>query len=327
MVVVLAYTTESNPDPLYLCIIIKCSLGLLVSVVFLLTSLQLVFFIISQDVISNGKRGSKAQCLKVAGTALSTGRSVLIDRCNIDVTQRQEFLILAKERGVPAHALVINLPLSVCIQRASQRTEHEGGLEGSGVGGVVTRVSRSRIPPTLEEGFVRITYCRTDIELEGTVALYSQLDIRGRLPLGVFGARVQEGKGTLRSLLQNGSKELKSKHIRDQPAMQTEGDDRDGTSSLAFPSISTADFQFDHEMAADVIVETVVEFHRNLSHAGLRFIFVDLSGNSDMLRRVSKKAAEAGMSSLQLLIHAGDITKLCSSGGPKCNFIANATNW
>ncbi|KAG0560402.1 hypothetical protein KC19_10G178600 [Ceratodon purpureus] len=282
---------------------------------------------VCQDVISNGKRGSKAQCLKVAGTALSTGRSVLIDRCNIDGTQRQEFLVLAKERGVQAHALVINLPVSVCIQRASKRTEHEGGLEGSGVGGVVTRVSRSRIPPTLEEGFVRITYCRTDTELDKTVSLYSQLDIGGHLPLGVFGASVQEEKGTLRSLLQNGSKELKLKSTSNRQAMQTKVDETDGARSLAFPSISTADFQFDHEMAADIIVETVVEFHRNPSHAGLRFVFVDLSGNSDMLRRVSKKAAEAGMSALQLLIHAGDITNLRTSGGPQCNYIANATNW
>lgn len=318
-----------------------------------------------QDVISNGKRGTKVQCLKLAGTALSTGRSVLIDRCNIDVEQRKEFLLLAKERGIEAHALVINLPLSVCIQRASQRIEHEGGLQGSGVGGVVTRVSRSRIPPTLEEGFVRITYCRTDTELEKSVALYSQLDVRGRLPSGVFGASVQEGKGTLRSLLQNVGKEVKPKSSSDQQALQissfsqnvrgstsasssphlnggdrridasvadmmvemSENDDTDGARSLAFPSISTADFQFDHEMAADIIVEMVIEFHRNPNHAGLKLVFVDLSANSDMLCRVSKKAAEAGLSSLQLLIHAGDITKLLSSGGPKCNFIANATNW
>lgn len=307
-----------------------------------------------QDVISNGKRGTKVQCLKLAGTALSTGRCVLIDRCNIDVEQRNEFLLLAKERGVEAHALVINLPLSVCIQRASQRVEHEGGLQGSGVGGVVTRVSRSRIPPTLEEGFVRITYCRTDPELEKSVALYSQLDVRGSLPSGVFGASVQEGKGTLRSLLQNVGKELKPKSSSEQQALQissnssphSNGGDRstettvvdvmvemnkdgdaDGARSLAFPSISTADFQFDHEMAAGIIVEMVVEFHRNPNNAGLNLVFVDLSASSDMLLRVSKKAAEAGVSSLQLLIHAGDITKLHSSGGPKCKFIANATNW
>lgn len=235
--------------------------------------------------------------------------------------------MLAKERGVQAHALVINLPLSVCIQRASQRTEHEGGLEGSGVGGVVTRVLRSRIPPTLEEGFVRITYCRTDTEVEKTVVSYSQLNIRGHLPLGMFGASVEEGKGTLRALLQNGSNELKPKSTSNQQAMEIKGDEKDGARFLAFPSISTADFQFDHAMAADIIVETVGEFHRNPGHAGLRFVFVDLSGNSDMLCRVSKKAAEAGMSSLQLLIHAGDITKLRTSGGPQCNFIANATNW
>lgn len=308
-----------------------------------------------QDVISNGKRGTKQQCLKLAGTALSSGCCVLIDRCNIDVEQRKEFLLLAKDRGIEAHALVINLPLSVCIKRASQRTEHEGGLQGSGVGGVVTRVSRSLILPTLNEGFVRITYCRTDTELENAVALYSQLDQSGRLPSGVFGASVQEGKGSLRSLLAKdpNTKSSGIQHINsssqnvqgpinplrfgrdrrtDASVLGTmaeldKDDNTDGSKSLAFPSISTADFQFDHEMAADIIVEMVVEFHRNPNHAGMRLVFVDLSANSDMLCRVSKKAAEAGVSSPQLVIHAGDITKMLSSGGPKCNFIANATNW
>ncbi|XP_024389394.1 transcription factor bHLH140 isoform X3 [Physcomitrium patens] len=319
---------------------------------------------ICQDVISNGKPGSKQKCLKDAAAALSAGTSVLIDRCNIDVSQRKEFLQLAKDKGVESHALVLNIPVKECIKRASERVAHEGGLDGSNAAGIALRFARSRVPPSLEEGFVRVTYCRTDPEIENIVCVYSQLGFWDHLPLGVFGASVQEGKEKLKSVLQNKESSLKPTYDKQelransltqislQGPMNVAGSSRSndgdgetkasveepttgkskdwyaaGARSLAFPSISTADFQFDHGKAADIILETAVEFHRKPKHAGLRLVFVDLSPSSDMLSRVSAKAAEAGLSSLQLLIYAGDITTLHTTGGPRCNFIANATNW
>lgn len=330
---------------------------------------KLQLSVVEQDVISNGNRGTRVQCLKTASTALSAGHSVLIDRCNIDIEQRKEFLQLAKERGIEAHALVLNLPVTLCIQRASQRTGHEGGLDGPNVGAVVNRVSRTRTPPTLGEGFVRITYCRTDAEVEKTVILYSQLHPEDHLPAGVFGASVEGGKGTLQSLFQNTGKDVQVNIAKKQPEFhmngslqssqesaspssqsymmnslnvenektvegvermmlvsQDAGEDL-GARSLAFPSISTADFQFDHDMAATIMVEAAATFHKSNEHLGLRLVFVDLSADSDMLARVRRKAAEVGVDSLQLLTHSGDITKLRTSGGPWCNFIANATNW
>lgn len=330
---------------------------------------KLQLSVVEQDVISNGNRGTRVQCLKTASTALSAGHSVLIDRCNIDIEQRKEFLQLAKERGIEAHALVLNLPVTLCIQRASQRTGHEGGLDGPNVGAVVNRVSRTRTPPTLGEGFVRITYCRTDAEVEKTVILYSQLHPKDHLPEGVFGASVEGVKGTLQSLFQNTGKDVQVNTAKKQPEFhmngslqstqgstspssqsymmnslnvenektvegvermmlvsQDAGEDL-GARSLAFPSISTADFQFDHDMAATIMVEAAAAFHKSNEHLGLRLVFVDLSADSDMLARVRRKAAEVGVDSLQLLTHSGDITKLRTSGGPRCNFIANATNW
>lgn len=320
---------------------------------------------VEQDVISNGNRGTRVQCLKSASTALSAGHSVLIDRCNIDVEQRKEFLQLAKERGIEAHALVLNLPVTLCIQRATQRIGHEGGLDGPNVGAVVNRISRTRMPPTLGEGFVRITYCRTDAEVEKIVILYSQLHPKDNLPEGVFGASVEGGKGTLQSFFQNTGKGVQANTTNKQLEFHMNGssqssqgsmspspqnytlnslnvenegvermmlDSQDagedlGARSLAFPSISTADFQFDHDMAATIMVETVATFHKSNEHLGLRLVFVDLSADSDMLGRVRRKAAEVGVDSLQLLTHSGNITKLQTSGGPQCNFIANATNW
>ncbi|KAM2468265.1 hypothetical protein PS1_009984 [Malus domestica] len=46
-------------------------------------------------------------------------------------------------------------------------------------------------------------------------------------------------------------------------------------STLAFPSISTADFQLDLAKASDIIVEKVIEFRNKLGNS--RLVLVDLS--------------------------------------------------
>ncbi len=319
-----------------------------------------------QDVISKGHRGTRVQCLKQAASAVSKGSSILIDRCNIDVDQRRDFLELAKERGIQAHALVLNFPSSVCIQRATQRTEHEGGLLGPDVGRVVNHVYRSRQLPTLLEGFSHITYCRTDAEVEKAVTLYSQLHTEDHLPFGIFGSTVYEGKGTLQFSATAARDDEREVGVRTQQVQQTnaqesqaspgikpgessianksqdlavekeekstlgilfDSDSCEGKKTLAFPSISTSDFQFDHEKAADIIVKAAIQFFQDKDHAGLRLIFVDLSPNSDMLARVRRNLVKEGLNPQQLLTHAGDITKLRSSGGLACNMITNAANW
>jgi hypothetical protein len=52
-----------------------------------------------QDSINGGKRGSKEMCLSAARSALAAGRSVIIDRTNIDTAQRQPFMQLARQCG------------------------------------------------------------------------------------------------------------------------------------------------------------------------------------------------------------------------------------
>ncbi|KAH8971818.1 hypothetical protein BDL97_02G162800 [Sphagnum fallax] len=288
---------------------------------------------ICQDVISKGHRGTRVQCLKQAASAVSKGSSILIDRCNIDVDQRRDFLELAKERDV---------------------------------GRVVNHVYRSRQLPTLVEGFSRITYCRTDAEVEKAVTLYSQLHTEDHLPFGIFGSTVYEGKGTLQFSATAARDDEREVGVRTQQVQQTnaqesqaspgikpgessianksqdlavekeekstlgilfDSDSCEGKKTLAFPSISTSDFQFDHEKAADIIVKAAIQFFQDKDHAGLRLIFVDLSPNSDMLARVRRNLVKEGLNPQQLLTHAGDITKLRSSGGLACNMITNAANW
>jgi aprataxin len=95
--------------------------------------------------------------------------------------------------------------------------------------------------------------------------------------------------------------------------------------TLAFPSISTADFQFDLERASDIIVDVATEFVQK--HDNGRLVLVDLSQKSRILTLVKDKAAKKGIDSSRFFTFVGDITQLNSKGGLQCNVIANAANW
>ncbi|KAB2630476.1 transcription factor bHLH140 [Pyrus ussuriensis x Pyrus communis] len=87
--------------------------------------------------------------------------------------------------------------------------------------------------------------------------------------------------------------------------------------TLSFPSISTADFQFDLENASDIIVKKVIEFVNKLGNARLVLI----------LSLVRAKASEKNIASNKFFTFVGDITRLHLEGGLHCNVIANAANW
>ncbi len=50
---------------------------------------------VNQDSISNGRRGSKQQCLAAARDAVLAGHSCIMDRCHQDAQQRSDFIKLA----------------------------------------------------------------------------------------------------------------------------------------------------------------------------------------------------------------------------------------
>lgn len=99
----------------------------------------------------------------------------------------------------------------------------------------------------------------------------------------------------------------------------------DNIPTLAFPSISTADFQFNLEKASDIIVEKVEEFVSRIGKA--RLVLVDLSHGSKILSLVKTKAAQKNIDPNKFFTFVGDITRLRSQKGLYYNVIANAANW
>lgn len=61
-------------------------------------------------------------------------RCCVIDRCNSDADQRAPWIRIAAQRNVPCYGLWMNLPKHLVCERASQRTQHEGGLVGATAG-------------------------------------------------------------------------------------------------------------------------------------------------------------------------------------------------
>ncbi|GAB4815963.1 hypothetical protein N2152v2_003009 [Parachlorella kessleri] len=144
---------------------------------------------VNQDTINNGKRGSKEMCLTAARQALTAGRSVVVDRTNIDVGQRAPFLQLAQQCGAEAHCLVLRLPVKTCMSRAAGREKHEGGLQGKGAYAAVNIMHSAYMrvgPPTEAEGFGSIVLCESDADVDAALHAWATFGVDHTDPLGTW---------------------------------------------------------------------------------------------------------------------------------------------
>ncbi|KAG5550603.1 hypothetical protein RHGRI_015525 [Rhododendron griersonianum] len=215
--------------------------------------------------------------------------------------------------------------------------------------------------PKCSEGFSRITFCQSESDVQAASDTYSALGPQNTLPSGSFGqknpdAKVQLGimkflkkvdspvnavsegdslKDSVTTDKENDSSSVGREEVKGVEEVKG-GEDLafsslestssfDNVPTLAFPSISTADFQFDLEKASDIIVEKVLEYVTKLGNA--RFVLVDLSSGSKILSLVTAKAGEKNIDSGKFLTFVGDITRLYSGGHLRCNVVANAANW
>ncbi|KAM3229006.1 hypothetical protein ACQJBY_060127 [Aegilops geniculata] len=322
---------------------------------------------VCQDTIGKGKAGTKIQCLKVAADALKEGKSVFIDRCNLEREQRSDFVKLGCTVQADVHAVFLDLPAKVCISRSVSRTSHEGNVQGGMAAMVVNRMLKNKQAPLLTEGFSRITFCTDDDDIKKAVDMYSALGPSHSLASGVFGQKskgpvqtgimkflkkadtssVNKSSGTMvtsserktgqqnttlkQENLEAGGAcsmqvEKKLDNLKEKEEQSKERVSSDTSlCTLAFPSISTADFQFDLEKASEVIVDAATDFVQK--HDNVRLVLVDLSQKSRILSLVKDKAAKKSFDCSRFFTFVGDITQLHSKGGLQCNVIANAANW
>lgn len=128
---------------------------------------------VNQDTIKGGRRGSREQCIAAAREALSHSQNVIIDRCNVEASQRRDFTQIAKELGCRCYCVVLNLPSEVCKKRAAERIEHEGGVQGKGSYPIVARMNsvfaQNGLPDANGEGFDSLMICEDERDVNAAL--------------------------------------------------------------------------------------------------------------------------------------------------------------
>ena len=153
-------------------------------------------YIVLQDTIGNGKAGTKPQCLTSAASALKDGKSIFIDRCNLDRKQRADFVKLGSHQK-DVHAVVLDLPAKLCISWAVKRVGHEGNLQGGKAAAVVNRMLKKKKLPNTNEEFSRIMFCQNESDVQAAIGTYSALGPLDTLPSGCFGQTSSDAKFNL----------------------------------------------------------------------------------------------------------------------------------
>jgi len=136
--------------------------------------------VVNQDTAGKrGKPGTRKQCVDAATRALQSGKHVAIDRCGLTVEQRGDFIALAAAHGAHAHALFLDLPRELVLERVLGRTEHVGGVVGKKGQAVSKRMmgGKDNAPPTRGEGFKDVTVCVNDRNVERATARYASLPL------------------------------------------------------------------------------------------------------------------------------------------------------
>jgi predicted kinase/endonuclease/exonuclease/phosphatase family metal-dependent hydrolase len=102
--------------------------------------------------------GSRAKCEEIAEDALRSGTSVVIDRCNFNSQQRAIWIRIGRRFGARVIAAVLDVPLDVCSRRVSNRTQHEGGVQGDNdrASSIVFSTHQKLSVVSQEEGFDRV---------------------------------------------------------------------------------------------------------------------------------------------------------------------------
>ncbi|KAK9290391.1 hypothetical protein L1049_008560 [Liquidambar formosana] len=322
---------------------------------------------ICQDSIGNGKTGTKSQCLTSAVSALKDRKSVFIDRCNLDREQRADFVKLGGpqvDMHAVVLDLPAKLCISRSVKRTGHEGNLQGGKAAAVVNRMLQKKELPKLSEGFSR--ITFCQNDSDVEaaLNTYSALgpldtlpsgcFGQKNPDSKVQLGIMKFLKKVEAPTNAGAVVNSSQDSTSTQITREKEPCGKGPENVSSSSgyvgketkegedlavglvsgtvslndvptLAFPSISTSDFQFNHDRASDIIVEKVEEFVNKIGNG--RLVLVDLSNGSKILSLVRAKAAHKKIDSNKFLTFVGDITRLYSEGGLRCNVIANAANW
>lgn len=108
--------------------------------------------------VNQDEMGSRDACLKKARLALREGKSIIVDRCNFNRSQRAYWVNLAKEFNSQVVAVVFHTPPEECVRRAKLRPHHETMTEPHKFWNIIFNMHKDSEPPTCDEGIDRVVH-------------------------------------------------------------------------------------------------------------------------------------------------------------------------
>lgn len=118
--------------------------------------------------INQDRLGNRNDCINAMKRNLSQGKSVVIDRTNINKAQRRYFIDVAKDYGADISCIFLDFPVLECIERIKGRENHEtlpNSTPEAKIIEVVTKFSKSLELPDYSEGFSEVFTCTSFTEL------------------------------------------------------------------------------------------------------------------------------------------------------------------
>jgi predicted kinase len=119
---------------------------------------------------------TRKACEHVARDNLKKGKSIIVDRCNFDIQQRNVWIKLASEFSVTdIRCLYFKIPLNICKQRITVREDHPTIPKGDSGIQIIDSFSGLFVAPSIFEGFTQILAVENDEEIELAVSNLSPL--------------------------------------------------------------------------------------------------------------------------------------------------------
>jgi predicted kinase len=128
---------------------------------------------------SQDELGSRKLCEKYALKALKNGKSVVLDRCNLNDKERRQWIAFAKKQCSVAsvHCIYLNVPLDECKRRVASRKNHPTLGDGAESAQVLDRFAKGARPPTQREGFTSFRCVASQSEVDDAFAFAKQLPL------------------------------------------------------------------------------------------------------------------------------------------------------
>jgi len=123
--------------------------------------------------------GNRRACETLTMNSLKEGKSVIIDRCNFDFSQRSTWTKMASKFNVSTiRCLFLNVPLQVCKDRVAVREDHPTIPGGDYGHKIIDKFTDILCSPLKAEGFCEIFTITHPDELQPILEHFSSIKIK-----------------------------------------------------------------------------------------------------------------------------------------------------